>query len=168
MIIVDKISLLRKTKKEHPDSWEVCCNLAHYLHQEDQTEEALVEIEKALKLSNVEFIRYNAGIIHSHLGNTEKAINYFSQCTDLTAKFALSLEFLSLGRWKEGWKEYENRFTSRETTNQNPMAKKIRDRYKQPDWNGKPVDTLFIYEISAENLKLKKNLTDLAKKFSES
>lgn len=123
---------LRAAIKLVPGSWEFHINLSHILNLATRFEEAKEEALRAVELAHGANYEpyYNLGVILVNLGDHEAAVAAYSNALHRTsnkyclAAYNIATSLLALGKWKEGWDAYENRFFVFE------KLKNIHDRFK--------------------------------------
>lgn len=145
---------LREAIKVAPGSWEFHLNLAHVLNLAFKFDEAKVEIAKSVQLGgNLYEPLYNQGVILSNLLDHEGAIKAYREAAKAfvgrdgnLASYNLSSSLLLLGRWKEGWAAYEQRFRAFS------KIKSIHDRFRMHYRPGDPTKGKTIYVYSEQGV----------------
>lgn len=136
---IDKaISTLELATKVDPNLWMSYSNLSHLLNTCHRFPEALEAVEKAIEKSDGDAAdaHYNMGVILTNLCQPEEAIAAYRRGLLLmpnygVMRYSIALLFLTLGRWKEGWSDYEWRLKSF------PHIIEFVGRLIRPHWNGK-------------------------------
>ena len=112
-------------------------NLAMAYDALGNEKESVRNYEKALEInpnySNAHLAHYNLGISFKSKGKNIEALEHFNKAINLNknffdARWNKSLILLLLGRFKEGWEEYESRFKKK-----NPTDSRIFHKQK---WDG--------------------------------
>lgn len=117
----------------HPDLAEARTNLGNLLAKQGRLEEALRELERAVRdKPGLAAAWNNLGAVHERLGDPERAIACYRQAVRLDPSFAeahlnLGMASLLVGRFQEGWLEYEWRLKV-------PGARPA--RFRKPLWDG--------------------------------
>ena len=115
------------------DYFEAYCNRGIALHELHQIKEALASINKAIELkSDYTQAHYNRGKVLNGNKQIEEALASYDKAIEFNFDFAeahhnKSLSLLLLGKFEEGFREYEWRWKT-----QNFTSKKIRS--KKPEW----------------------------------
>mgnify|MGYP001610403503 CR=1 FL=1 len=103
--------------------------------------EAFINFEKALELNPVYdgayLAHYNLGIYYTEKKNFERAIFHYDKCLELNNSFYdaywnRGLILLVLGKYKDGFEDYEYRFKKKSSTDS-------RD-FRKPKWNGEDLN----------------------------
>lgn len=139
-IYIYKLSLSFNDKL--PATWN---NLGYAFKSEQKLDEATEAFEKACELdpSDSDSLM-NYGSMFVANGTPNKAISIFNDVLKLKSDsmptlWNKSLAFLELGRYKEGWELYENRFSEKNTLLKNYH------KDKTPMWDGTKGQTIVIY-----------------------
>ena len=112
-------------------------NLAMTYDALGKEEESAKNYKIALKINpaygNAHLAHYNLGVFFRDKGNIIEALEHLNKAIDLDKNFSdahwnKSLILLLLGRFKEGWREYEYRFKKKEPTDSRIFYK--------PKWDG--------------------------------
>jgi len=110
-------------------------NYANQLVQEDKLTEAIKIYKNILKQNqHAEFLWYNLAYILRIKGNPEEAIPAYEQAIKLNpnnedAYLGLAKSYLSVGRFLEGWKNFEYRYNNVEACRQEEIdPKQFRDK----------------------------------------
>lgn len=137
----DAIRLLNSSIQIDKSAWLTYSNFAHVLNTFGHHKEALEVIERAIRYSSGEAYvpLFNCGVILVNLLRYEEAIGYYKRATQvdpqmLIARYNLAGALLTIGRFEEGWSNYDARLGAFEKT------KQFRARFKQQDWDGVPLD----------------------------
>lgn len=145
---------LRAAIKMFPGKWEYHVNLAHVLNLACRYQEAKEEALKSVDLSLHQTYEayYNLGVILVNMCDHVGAISAYNSALKLCgnkpslAAYNISASYLTLGKWTEGWKTYENRFTSFQ------KIKDIHDRFKQHYEKDTPSKGKTIYLYSEQGV----------------
>ena len=112
---------------------------------------SIKEFETALKIdSNYEGAwraDYNLGVYYSSIGEIEKAIDYYDKCIERNlgfkdAKWNKALALLLLGKYKEGFENYDSRFEK-----EKPIDSRV---FGNPKWNGENLQEKKILVITEQ------------------
>jgi len=132
----DAVASYRQALALRPGYAEALVNMGHALKELGQPEEAVVQLREALRLNP------NIPEAHNNLANAlkeqmklEEAIASYREAIRLRPSFAdahrnLGMLLLLMGRFAEGWAEYEWRWQCREFT---------MPALRQPLWDGSPL-----------------------------
>lgn len=99
-------------------------------------QESAENFEKALSINpihiNAHLAHFNLGVFFAEKGEFEEALKHYDKAIELDkeffdARWNRSLILLLLGRFEEGWKDYESRFMKK-----NPSDARI---FNKPKWN---------------------------------
>ncbi|MBI9072785.1 MAG: tetratricopeptide repeat protein [Melioribacteraceae bacterium] len=133
-----------KAVKLNPNFPDTYSNIGILLSQVHEKEEAVKYFNHALKLSpqNIDTL-YNLAVAYKELGLLENAIDTYNKCISYKNDFAQAymnkaLLELTLGDYKNGWKNYEWGFKSGDRVERNLRG----ERWKGEDINGK---SIYIY-----------------------
>ena len=119
----------------HPASPEALCNLGTILGLKGDLDGAILHCQKALALrQDCPETLNNLGIVLKDARHFEKAIMAYKEALRLEPSNAevhknLATALLALGRFDEGWREYEWRWKSKQ------LRPAFRD-FAQPEWQG--------------------------------
>ena len=119
-------------------------NMGNSLRYLGRVHEADNAFQKAIDLSPDYFNAYrNRGTLHAWTGRVDLAFKYYHQAMQLNPADAelhrnLGVIHLYQGNFREGWREYDYRWQCVEA---------IRHPYKQPKWQGEPLEgkTVLLY-----------------------
>jgi tetratricopeptide (TPR) repeat protein len=119
-------------------------NLGVLLQEKGQLDDAIAHFQKALQINPNFAEAYNGlGIAFKEKGLIEEAILFERKAIDLCPDFAdahwnMSLMLLLCGNFKEGWKEYEWRWKTKDH---------YQREFNQPIWDGTSLagKTIFVY-----------------------
>lgn len=112
---------------------------------------ALRTFENAIK-NGCEHAYFNYGAYLDEIGKQDQAIKYYEEAVKINPEFAvahynLASDYLLLGNFEQGWKEYEWRWKAY------PQFGRVRDGFGKPTWNGeKDKKVLFFCEQGAGDL----------------
>ncbi|MBU0958073.1 MAG: tetratricopeptide repeat protein [Nanoarchaeota archaeon] len=116
-------------------------NLGMVYDKMGDEEESTKNFEIALKIDpeyeKSKFAYYNLGVYYLNKGEVEKALENYDKAIELDSEFYdarwnRALIYLLTGKFKEGWKEYENRFKKEKPSD-------VRD-FGKPKWDGSVLD----------------------------
>ena len=119
-----------------------------FLGNEEKSAECF---EKALEINpnygNAHLAHYNLGVFYKEKGEFEEALTHFDRAIEIDknfydARWNRSLVLLLLGRFKEGWEEYEYRFKKK-----SPTDSRI---FNKPKWNGEQLSGKRILIVSEQ------------------
>src|SRR3989344_9016096 len=131
------IIFINKAIEINPNSALFYSNLGMIYDVLGKEEESAVNFQKALEINpkhNKAFLaHYNLGVFYSDKGRINQALEHYNKALELNGNFAEAhwnkgLVLLLLGRFKEGWKEYEYRFKK-----EKPSDSRVFDK---PKWDG--------------------------------
>lgn len=169
------VNLLVNSLNAKPDFQEAWIDLGVCLKKENHDDMALVAWQRAEQLGPHHEIYTNMATLYADSGEPEKALELCDKSIAMmdekderqqdgiaSAHWNKALALLSLGRWKEAWKEHHWR-------------KKLKDVWHPrteidaPEWNGKPVDTLYLHAEQGKGdeimyLSMLKDVLPLAKR----
>ena len=135
---------------QEPTNTRSIMELANTLCMVGKYEQALEYYYKALELDErMLSALLNVGYIVKHQGYIQQAIEIFKKIIELNpdepkAHFNLGLALLTIGKWPEGWQEYEWRFLA---------YKEKKPQYgKAPYWDGSSLDQKKILIICEQGL----------------
>jgi tetratricopeptide (TPR) repeat protein len=120
-----------------PDLAEAHNNLGIVLRDQDRTEDAIASFGAALQLApTLAEAHNNLGIALHHQGSPAEAVDSFHLALGPRPDFPeahanLGMALLALGRYEEGWREYEWRWRT-------PLLAAARRDFVQPQWRGEP------------------------------
>jgi tetratricopeptide (TPR) repeat protein len=125
-------------------------NLAMTYNAKGDKKEAEKHFSNALKLNpnydNANLAYYNLGVYAMDNGEYEKALDLFSKSLKLIdlneAHWNRSITHLTLGKFKEGWEEYDYRFKI-----SNPIDSRI---FKKQKWDGSNLQNKKILIVSEQ------------------
>jgi len=128
---------LRWALARDPDHTEAINMHGILLHNEGRFEEAIPVFERAETLGH-RAAASNRGNSLLDLGRMDEALRAHelaveSEPASPGAIYNLSLTRLRMGDWKQGWRDYEARWSFREV-HRNPMV------FRQPRWQGEPLE----------------------------
>jgi FkbM family methyltransferase len=132
---------LKKAIEMSPDDWTLYNKAIPILSRFMKYEEALKYAEEAIeKGGNIDVV-FNKGIILGALERLEESIECYDQVLEFRpecpeTRFGRSIDLLKLGKFEEGWKEYEWRF-KRGSQALREMIGFLPDK---PKWNGEPLN----------------------------
>lgn len=117
----------------------VLTNISCLLGMSGRLEEALEYSRKAVVLEGNTWETYlqHAKILFDSC-HYEEALGFYKKCLELApdnpvVHLNAAINYLILGNYEEGWKEYEWRFKAHAATG------KFKERYLKPDWNGENI-----------------------------
>jgi hypothetical protein len=126
-------------------------NLAMVYDSLKDMEKSAENFQKALKLNpnyrNAHLAHYNLGIFFNNKGEFEKALQHYDKAIELDkdffdARWNRSLVLLLLGRFEQGWKDYECRFKKKSPVDSRKFVK--------PKWQGDKLDGKKILVVSEQ------------------
>lgn len=125
----------RRAIELNPVNADTYYNLGTLYHEIEKLDEAISFYNKAIELDSLHKDAFvNAGLAYSEKRIPEKAISYYDKAIFIEPNFAdahwnKSLSLLLLGRYEEGWKEYEWRTKTSELI----VTKR---EFPKPLWDG--------------------------------
>ena len=132
-----------------PDVDGVYCNIANLYHNMGNGEMARANFARALALNpDNASTHMNLGFHYARSGCNDEALNSFREALRIApdnaaAHFNMALLLLLLGRFHEGWQEYEWRFKCNEIKRQDVIAR----YHSKPQWDGVclAIEVLLVY-----------------------
>jgi len=106
----------REAVSREPDSAKTRVNLANCLHRNGKHGEAVTHFKRAIQISpRTPVVHGNLAATYEHLCQYREALDHYTEAIRLRpdfarARYARGMLLLRLGRFKEGWREYEWRF----------------------------------------------------------
>lgn len=145
------VNLLTNSLDVEPEFQAAWIDLGVSLRKENQDDLARVAWERAQALGDNPEIDSNMATLYADSGEPEKALEYCNKAIRqmesmsspdysnvmASARWNKALAMLSLGKWKNGWKEHNQR-RNLDTWND-------RDKIHAPLWDGKPVNRLYLH-----------------------
>jgi tetratricopeptide (TPR) repeat protein len=131
----DAMVSYEKAIELNPVNADYYYNLGTLYHEMEKIDEALSFYKKALELNSMHKDAYvNAGLAYAEKGMPEMAISYYDMAISLEPQFAdahwnKALSLLLLGRYEEGWREYEWRTKASEIIT-------VKRNFPKPLWDG--------------------------------
>lgn len=147
----DAVKCISQAIKINPNDAVYHHNLGMAYDSLGEEEKSAKNFEKALNLNpnfeNAHLACYNLGIFFKDKGEIEKSLEYFTKAIKLKkdffeARWNRSLILLLLGKFKEGWEEYEYRFKK-----ENPADSRI---FNKPQWDGSFLNNKKILVVSEQ------------------
>lgn len=140
----EAIIYYRKAHALKPNDINTMLELANVLNTVDQTVEALSLYNKVLQIKPELYnVLYNFGFTLKKLGFIQQAIDVHKKVLEYDnnyahAHFSLGISYLTLGKFEQGWPEYEWRWAA--------YKEKPRE-FKQPRWKGEDLQgkRIFVY-----------------------
>lgn len=131
------LEYVSKAVKLKPYSSTYIGNLGMIYEALGNEEESTKNFHKALKINptyaNAHLAHYNLGIFYKDKENILKSLEHYNKAIELKNNFSEAywnrgLLFLLLGKYENGWKDYEHRFKKRDSTDSRIFNK--------PRWDG--------------------------------
>ncbi len=125
----------RRAMALKPDFAEVHSNLGNCLSRLDRPEEALACYRDAIaRQPHFPKAHYNAGLVLQEQERLDEAVEWYRKAIAQRPDYPdahnnLAMALLALGRYAEGWAEYEWRWKT-------PNGLKVRRAFSQPLWRG--------------------------------
>ncbi len=147
----EAIKNIQKAVKLNPNNAGYYGNLATAYNLSGNDDKAEENFKKALGLDSrypgAHLAHYNLGIFSEANGNILEALKHYEQSIELDNNFSdahwnRSLILLLLGKYEEGWKEYESRFGKKQ-----PSDKRF---FNKPKWDGSLLNGKKILVISEQ------------------
>lgn len=135
------ITFLKKTLELEPRSNGAMMNLASVYRQIENREQSKYWIEQALAIERTPFVLSNMAGLYVNAGQPELAVRWADEALSLSPDLAQAgnhraLALLELGRWEEGWKQYDSRLD---------VPGFHRRPFASPMWEGQKVAKLAIH-----------------------
>ena len=138
------VAILRELLAEDPEHAQAQLMLGVILSDDEQWEESLIALKRAVELQPNSAEAYNSlGFAYSGMDQHMAALKAFDHAIGLDNKFALAhmnrgMVLLKMGRYKEGWKAFEYRW---QTPQFHPFS------CPQPMWKGEDISdkTLLVH-----------------------
>ncbi len=140
----ESIPYFRRAVAVNPKHIHVILDLANMLNMTEQTDEAIQWYKKILEINpKVNEALYNLGFTLKKQGHLTEAMEIYHKLIELKPDYAqphfsLSLSYLTLGDFENGWKQYEWRWAA---YNETPR------KLAKPTWQGEDLQgkTIFLY-----------------------
>jgi len=147
----EAILCYRKAIELNPYFAKAFCNLGAVLQEKEQFDEAILCYRKAVELNpNFAAAYYNIGLTLQDQGQLDEAILCYRKAIELNPNFAdahwnKSIALLLLGKFKQGWKEYQWRWKVKEFLKKSLVHHP--HEFSQPAWDGSSPEgkSLFIF-----------------------
>lgn len=140
----EAIEFYRKAVDLNPKHINAILELANILNMVEETDEALKLYQRILEINpKIYEALYNFGFTLKKQGHIKEAMEIYHKILEMKPHYAqphfsLSLSYLTLGDFEQGWKEYEWRWAA---YNETPR------KYKQPQFDGTDIagKTILLY-----------------------
>lgn len=146
------ITFLKQAIALDPNHYEAMQNLAGAYRQIEERDKSILWNERSLALNRNARILNNLAGCYVNQGAPQKALEYADEALALQPGFPeagnhRALALLEMGRFEEGWKQYDSRMNCVGEQNANMMTKArfTRRPYTVPLWTGEPVKLLAIH-----------------------
>jgi tetratricopeptide (TPR) repeat protein len=147
------VELFERVVVARPEDGEAHEHLGVALSSMDRTAEAVAALQRSVSLSAREpgagAAFSNLAIGHAELGEWSDTlrvlVDALREVPDLAGHLQLSVALLALGRFTDGWRQYEHRWLVE------PLLS-IRARYGVPQWTGQPLDGRTVLVRSEQGL----------------
>ncbi len=125
------IHCFRRGLQINPRHHQMRTNLADNLRRNWEFDEALVEIQLAMKDGMFPHAQFVLACTYLDMGVPDKALRYFTPqiCTTPYGRYCRAQALLAAGRYAEGWAELESRLDRFEKVYESPV----------PIWKGQPL-----------------------------
>ena len=140
------IENLQKAIEINPSFADAYYNLAVVMNEKNNLDEAIASFQKAIEINPSFADAYtNFALVSEEKGHHDEALTYYRKALqirpdDAEVHWNLSLTLLSLGKFTQGWREYEWRLQVKDFK---------QHRFPYPRWDGRPLKGKSII-ISAE------------------
>ncbi len=147
----DAVEYISKAIQLKPNTTIYYGNLGMVYDALGKEQESAENYKKALEIDSqyetAYLAYYNLGVFHNNNGKITEALEHFDKSLELKKDFAeahwnRSLILLLLGRFKEGWKEYEYRFKKEKP----PDSR----NFQKPKWDGSSLQGRKILVVSEQ------------------
>jgi len=135
------LAMFERVVKINPKRHEAWSNIGMALVECNQPQRAIEAFKKALELDPRPNYMANLGSSYMTAGNYTEAVRWAKKSLAIedsdAAQSVLGFAALAQGDWKAGWAGYERILGGR--------FRKIERLGDEPKWDGRPVDSLFVY-----------------------